>query len=109
MVEVQEIMVLRIIVGRVYRYIDNRPKGCKGGLYRVVQFIQDVPSYQEKILVKCIQGQDEGIRFVCTPTNFSQRYEPLVVETEVCDPPIDASIPVREGWTADFSTKGSGT
>lgn len=92
----------RIVVGRVYRYVVDWPKGCEGGLYRVVSFIKDVPSYQEKVLVHCVSGIDKGLWFTCTPSNFSQRYEPLCtsygVENNISD----------DNLCVDISEKGSG-
>lgn len=64
-----------IVPGRVYRSIADLPRGCKGGLYQVEDFILDVPSYQEKVLVRCIEGKDRGLRFSCTPSNFALRYK----------------------------------
>lgn len=64
-----------IVPGRTYRYMLDRPPGCKGGIYRVERFILDVPSYQMKVLVQCVEGNDKGLWFSCTPWNFAQRYE----------------------------------
>ncbi len=61
--------------GGVYEYIIDYPKGCKGGLYRIEGFIKDVPSYQDKVLVRCVQGKDAGMRFVVSEQNFAIRYK----------------------------------
>lgn len=98
----------RIVARRVYRYLGGLPIGVKGGLYRVLAFIIDVPSYQEKVLIRCISGPDKGLMFTCTPRNFSHRYEPIVVETEKCIPPIPPSILPTRQWVADMTEKGRG-
>jgi kynureninase len=70
---VSEGVVIR--VGSIYRYICGIPVGCMGGLYRVERFIEHVPSYQEQVLVQCVEGIDKGWWGCCTPANFATRYE----------------------------------
>lgn len=67
----------RIVEGATYVYEADLPPGCKGGHYKAVRFIKDVPSYQTKVLVECLSGKDRGLWFTCTPANFAQRYKPL--------------------------------
>lgn len=64
-----------IVPGQLYRDLGDLPRGCKGGIYRVERFILDVPSYQQKVLVTCVEGQDAGLWFICTLANFAMRYE----------------------------------
>lgn len=92
-----------LIPGRLYRYILDLPRGCKDGVYRLVRFILDVPSYQKKVLVCCIEGKDAGLWFTCTENNFAQRYEladlpPLAAVVLHGDPPPEK--------VADFSSRG---
>ena len=94
-----------IIPGRLYLYMLDLPAGCKGGVYRVERFVQDVPTYTEKVLVHCIEGKDRGVWFVCSPANFAQRYQLLIEENgrqESAPPP--AAAPER---VVDLSSKGS--
>lgn len=82
---------LKIIEGKVYEYIKESPKGCKGCLYRVLKFILDVPSYQQKVLVEALTGPDRGLWFTCTPANFSLRYAPSKEAEE-----REKSLPAKE-------------
>ncbi len=63
-----------ITQGGLYVYIREIPRGCAGHIYRVHRFILDVPSYQHKVLVECLSGQDEGLWFTCSLDNFRVRY-----------------------------------
>lgn len=63
-----------IVEGETYAYVGTIPKEACGHKYRVLRFILDVPSYQEKVLVEALTGRDRGIWFVCSPANFAQRY-----------------------------------
>lgn len=63
-----------IVVGMDYVYTADIPKDCKGYLYHAHRFIQDVPSYQRKVLVECLNGPDQGLWFCCSEWNFSTRY-----------------------------------
>lgn len=104
----------RIVEGRVYKYNGGIPPGCKGGLYRVVKFVIDVPSYQEKVVIRCVLGKDKGLWFVCTPDNFARRYEPLVVsvgaeeEEEDSQSSLEVNPIPLEGKVMDLSERGSG-
>jgi hypothetical protein len=64
-----------IALGRDYIYTSGVPAGCAGHRYRPVQFVEDVPSYQQRVLVKCLSGPDRGKWFVCSPANFAIRYQ----------------------------------
>jgi len=69
----------RIVIDDLYTYTGGIPVGCKGHLYRVEGFPLAVPSYQEQILVRALSGPDKDKLFVCSPANFSTRYEPIPV------------------------------
>lgn len=62
--------------GAVYVYTSALPVGCQGGLYRVIDFLIDVPTYQPRVLVRCLAGKDAGLRFCTTEMNFARRYQP---------------------------------
>ena len=65
-----------IAEGGVYRYTKDWPPGCLGMRYRVLSIkVMDVPVYQERVLVECLEGPDKGRLFVCSPWNFWTRYE----------------------------------
>ena len=66
-----------LIRGRLYRYLLDYPRGCQGGIYRLVAFIDDVPAYVKKVLVYCVEGKDQGRLFCVSPQNFALRYELL--------------------------------
>lgn len=66
--------VMRIQKGKIYEYIAEVPKCCKGEKYKVVDFLLAVPAYQQLILAKALTGPDKGLKFCCTPHNFSTRY-----------------------------------
>lgn len=68
-------MSRRIIKGCEYRYTGGLPVGCRGHHYLVEDFILDVPSRQNKVLVLALTGPDKGLRFSCTLDNFAHRYE----------------------------------
>ena len=68
--------VLKIQEGSEYVYTGALPKGCAGHRYRVLKFVLDVPSYQQKVLVEALTGRDKGLWFVCSLQNFSLRYTP---------------------------------
>lgn len=70
----------QIRVGVVYRYTAGIPVGCAGHRYRVLDFVQHVPSYQEHVLVEALTGPDRDKRFTWSPWNFSYRYEPIQEE-----------------------------
>lgn len=84
-VEVRQVADSRYKIkeGAVYEYTCHQPSGRFGAKYRVDRFIQDVPSYQWKVLVECLTGPDAGIWFTVSPSNFSYRY------VEVSSPPQD--------------------
>ena len=65
----------RIAFGALYRYLPGWPPGCRGKSYRPLALVLAVPSYQEQILVEALDGPDRGLLFVCSPYNFSTRYE----------------------------------
>lgn len=94
-----------IVSGALYRYLLDMPAGCKGGIYRVERFVLDVPSYQEKILVHCVEGKDKGLWFTCAPWNFALRYERVETEETKSSPPVVVA-PVVER-VADFSSRGT--
>ncbi len=73
----QEADGFHIIEGREYIYTLEKPEGCQGQRYKVLRFILDVPSYQQKVLVKALTGRDKGMWFVCSLANFSLRYQLL--------------------------------
>ncbi len=73
--ELQEPVGCELVMGAVYRYISDSPKGCKGRLYRLHREVVDVPSYQRKVLVEALTGPDKGLWFTCVLTNFAMRYE----------------------------------
>lgn len=64
-----------IIAGRRYTYTAEIPRGCAGQEYRVHRFVLDVPSYQQKVLVEALTGNDAGLWFVCSLENFARRYK----------------------------------
>ncbi len=64
-----------IIAGAEYVYLSNLPVGCEGHRYKVHRFILDVPSYQQKVLVEALSGNDKGLWFACSPANFVRRYK----------------------------------
>lgn len=66
--------------GQTYIYARGFPHNCIGFRYRVVQFVVDVPSYQRKVLVRAVDGPDQGLLFCCTEANFASRYRPLTAE-----------------------------
>lgn len=70
------VTTFRIVKGADYIYTAELPSGCKGQRYRVLDFVLDVPSYQQKVLVKALTGKDKGLRFTCTEMNFARRYKP---------------------------------
>lgn len=95
-----------IVPGMLYRYTAAYPPGCCGGLYRVVSTVTDVPSYQEKVLLHCIEGKDRGLWFICSPWNFAFRYEMVDLPTVVQPPapaPPPVALPVK---VADWTSKG---
>lgn len=68
---------IHIVEGAVYIYTKNWPDGCQGKRYRVLRInVMAVPEYQKKILVEALEGPDRGLWFVCSPHNFTTRYEP---------------------------------
>lgn len=80
---------MEIITGGLYRYIcklpiyddAGKPHSCYGRLYEVIDSdVIDVPSYQRKILMRALDGPDQGLRFTITPSNFSYRYEQASAE-----------------------------
>lgn len=68
--------------GSEYLYQCGFPTGCAGGRYKVHKFVLDVPSYQHKVLVECLEGKDKGLWFVCSLANFSYRYRLAPAEKE---------------------------
>ena len=68
--------------GGHYVYTASYPPHATGQRYLVRQFIQDVPSYQPRILIQCMSGKDKGILFVSTFNNFRIRYTPFVEAAE---------------------------
>lgn len=75
-----EVIEFRILFGRVYIYATGFPVSRHGFRYRPLCEVLDVPSYQTKILVEALSGPDQGLKFTCTPENFSRRYELAPVE-----------------------------
>jgi hypothetical protein len=65
----------QIVEGGLYRYVNGIPVHARGHLYKVHAVVEDVPSYQHKILVEALTGPDEGKLFTCTPANFVVRYQ----------------------------------
>lgn len=99
----EKIEIGRIVPGKVYRYTNDLPRGCKDALYRVEAFILDVPSYQMKVLVLALTGKDAGLLFCCTPNNFAQRYAPHEPEPVSVTEPMPQPLPHKE---VDFTTRG---
>jgi hypothetical protein len=66
----------RITEGAEYLFASAIPPGCKGHRYRVIGFLKEVPSGQQKVLVQALTGPDTGLRFSCTLANFATRYQP---------------------------------
>lgn len=67
----------RIPEGSEWVYTAPAPAGCSGHRYRVLGFVVHVPTYQQQVLVEALTGPDRGLRFTCTPHNFSTRYQPV--------------------------------
>jgi hypothetical protein len=97
--------IITAVEGADYLYTADVPKGCKGHLYRIVHFVQDVPSYQEKLCMEALTGPDRGLRFIVSPWNFALRYEPaehpVTVAPRAPDPPLPEKV-------AGFVQQGSG-
>lgn len=66
-----------ITEGAEYLYQPDKPEGCQGHRYKVVKFVLDVPSYQEKVLVVAVTGVDAGLWFTVSPAHFASRYKPV--------------------------------
>ena len=64
----------RITKGALYTYLPSWPEGCRGSIYKVLDFILDVPTYQRKVKVESLEGRDKGLKFTCTFANFASRY-----------------------------------
>lgn len=60
--------------GAVYLYTGGLPVGRKGHRYRVLGFCIDVPVNNQKVLMRCLSGPDQGLLFTVTPINFARRY-----------------------------------
>jgi phosphatidylethanolamine-binding protein (PEBP) family uncharacterized protein len=87
--------------GAVYLYRGTTPPKCRGHRYRILFFVLDVPSYQQKVCMEALTGPDKGLRFVCSEANFGDRYqeapEPEVVVDSV--PPLEKTAGhVPEAW-----------
>lgn len=76
----------RIREGAEYLYTVLLPRGCLGHRYRVLAFILDVPSLQQKVLVQALTGPDAGLLFSVSPANFATRYEPVPEPVAVAEP-----------------------
>jgi hypothetical protein len=99
----------RIITGRDYLYACDYPAGRRGHVYTPVSFVLDVPSYQQKVLVRCKSGPDRGLRFVVTPSNFSYRY--IMTPDPVKETATDAEAspaPPRPVKVLDLTSRGRG-
>lgn len=64
-----------IIEGAEYVYIGELPVGCRGHRYLLHRGVIDVPSYQHKVLVEALTGEDKGLWFTCSLANFAIRYK----------------------------------
>lgn len=71
---------MRIIEGRVYRYVAPYPLKCRDHLYKVVMFVEDVPSDQEKVVVTGLTGPDKGRKQSCSICYFANHFRPAVEE-----------------------------
>jgi hypothetical protein len=101
---------IRIVEGRVYKYLSPPAKGqldCRGQLYKVVFFVRDVPSYQEKVVVQGLTGPDKGQRFACSLYSFATRFEPAVEEI-VTPTPVEPEPVTAGGWEASMLEGGPG-
>jgi len=65
-----------IVEGGIYVYVCGLPAGAQGQLYKAHRIILDVPSYQHKVLVEALTGDDKGLWFCCSLDNFQVRYRP---------------------------------
>lgn len=99
----------KLIEGEEYVYTGTYPSNCAGQRYRLVRFVIDLPSYQQKVLVEGVTGPDRGKAFVLSEAVFANKFEiaPQVVESlGVRAMPPDHSKPV--GKVAGAYHKGSG-
>src|SRR5438132_10371895 len=71
-----------IVLGRDYVYVCGFPIEAKGHLYRAHKFVLDVPSYQQKVLVEALTGDDKGLWFTCSIANFCVRYRRAELKQE---------------------------
>lgn len=60
--------------GAVYEYVSEMPSGRRGHLYQCLDRIRHEPVGQWLVLVQCLTGPDEGIKFCASPANFARRY-----------------------------------
>lgn len=87
---------LRIVERRVYRYSALYPAKCHDHLYRMVMFVEDVPSGQEKVVVEGLTGPDKGRRQSCSPLYFANHFRPAVEEVQGSSGLSTCTMPVGE-------------
>lgn len=65
----------KLVEGAEYIYIAAYPKTCQGNRYRLLRFVTDLPSYQQKVLVEGTTGPDTGACFVVSEATFANKFE----------------------------------
>lgn len=66
---------VNVPLGCQYVYAHPYPKGYAGELYYAHRMVQDVPSYQDKVLVEGLTGRDTGRWFTCSLNYFLTRFK----------------------------------